>query len=276
MKSTRDTDTCPDASVLAAYVEGAVDARVRRSIETHIANCPECPIVVGETARLLSSSDDATDRDPMPLAVWWRLAAGAAAALCLPVIVWQIASYRDPLRATKRAAAESSTRRVEGRLDGFAYAPLADSRSAGPTKENFALQSEAARLNERGRTDATSLHARGVASLLAGDEAAAVQLLRASSRLESSNAHTWNDLAVAELEMARLDDARNIGIALTAANRAVTIDDGSAASHFTRAVILDRLGRRDDAARDYLRSAILDPGSPWSLEAVHRASRAQR
>ena len=273
MRLTRDTDACPDASVLAAYVGGSLDARLRRGIERHIANCPECPVVVGETSRLLGSSDEATASDPLPSHIWWRLAAGAAAALCLPIIVWQLASHRDPLRATKRAAAELSARQVEGRLEGFAYAPLPVSRSTEPTKATFALRSEAARLNERSGTDATSLHARGVASLLAGDTAAAAQLLRASARLDRFNARAWNDLAVAELEVARLQDGRNIGAALAAANRAITLDDASAVSHFNRGAILERLGRRDEAARDYLRSIALDPGSSWSQEAANRAAR---
>src|SRR5579859_8079736 len=46
--------SCPDAEILAAYVERTLSARERASCETHLAGCLGCQALVAELVRLRS------------------------------------------------------------------------------------------------------------------------------------------------------------------------------------------------------------------------------
>jgi tetratricopeptide (TPR) repeat protein len=251
---------CPDPSVLAAFVEGTLDAQTRRDVERHVADCPECPGVIAETARFLEAGVDEAEGepDPPPGRQWWWLTAAAFAALCT-LGAWQFVVNRDPLRHVKQIASECAVRPVEGQLVGFGYAPLSLPRAGRKPAVDLALRAEAERL--------TSFHARGVALLLLGNVNAAVPSLERATRLTPDDAEVWSDLAAARIA------AREFSRALTAADRAVALAPSLAAAHFNRALALEYLGRRDEAIRAYQRAMNLDPR--WREEIASRIEQLQ-
>jgi CHAT domain-containing protein len=130
-------------------------------------------------------------------------------------------------------------------------------------------ESEASMLTatSRGAEDPGPSHLDGVALLLNGNTARALSKLEAAAA-SSNDAATWSDLAVALHEVAlryRLPD--RIAQALAAADRALALDPDSPEALFNRALMLQRLGFRDDALiawECYLR---VDAASGWAAEA---------
>lgn len=242
---------CPDPSILAAFVEGTLDAHSRREVERHVADCFECPAVIAETAQFLSAGNDSdeaeSEPDPPPRGRWWLAIAAAVLALCTAG-VWLAVVKRDPLSRMKEIVAESGTRPIEGQLAGFNYAPFPRLRSDRKIPDDLELRAEAERLS-----DSDSAHARGVALLLTRDVSGALRELETAVRLAPQDATAWNDLAAAHLA------ASEFARALTAADRAVAISSAFASAHFNRALALERLGRRDEAIRAYQRALDLDP-----------------
>jgi len=262
---------CPDEMMIVAFVEGVLDPETRRIVERHAADCPECPLVIAKTAGFLKSYADEAAADAVSRQPRWRwLATAAVAAFCIPVVVWQLAAQRDPLRRIKRIASESPVRAVEGRLAGFEHVPFSLSRSGAQAKDVLVLRAEAERLAEERRTDARSLHARGVALLLTGDAASAVKLLTDAAQAEPRKEAIWNDLAVAHLEVARNRDASRLAEALAATGRALALSPTAASAHFNRGLALEHLRRADEAVREYGRVIALEPGSPWGEESARR------
>jgi tetratricopeptide (TPR) repeat protein len=261
---------CPDSSILAAFIEGTLDAQTRREVERHVAECPECPGVIAETARFLSSEMDEAegDPDPPPRREWRWLAAAAVAALCT-VALWQASVRRDPLWKLKQIMAESPARPVEGWLTDFDYAPFPEPRSDRKPADNLALRAEAERLNENNAQTASSLHARGVALLLTGDAKFAVSLLEKACRLAPESASNWNDLATAYIA------ARTGDRAVAAADRAIALSPRMAAAHFNRAIALESLGKRDQALSAYRRANELDPQSESHAEIARRIAQLE-
>lgn len=269
---------CPEPSTLAAYVEGSVDGFIRSDIERHIAGCPECPIVIAATARFLQKDPAAEDTDPRtddltarPRSWWWVAAVAAIAALCVPAI-WFVTKV-DPLRTLKQIAAESETRNVEGQLAEFGYAPFSAPRSGDVAPVNLALRAEAERLSGERVTDARALHAQGLALLLSGDTAAAVERIDKAVRRAPGNADLWNDLAVALIAEGSIGNAAHFTRALEAADRALQIQPELASAHLNRAIALERLGCSIDAVRAYERASALERQSQWRDEIALRISR---
>jgi tetratricopeptide (TPR) repeat protein len=275
VNGTPSSRSCPAPSVLAEFVDGTLDSELRGEVERHVADCPECPIVVGETVRFLNERDEEGEPTAAHGRPWWWLAAAAAlAALCFPALLWYNAE-RDPLREVKQITARSATRPVEGRLANFDYAPFGQGRSDRRVSSDLALQAAAERLSERGGTDAGTLHARGVALLVTSHAAEAVQLLSAATRSDPRNADAWNDLAAAQIALANVTDKTRLAEAIAAADRAIALAPGSASPSFNRAIAVQALGRRGEALLYYRRVVELEPRSRWSAEAKSRISQIE-
>lgn len=258
---------CPDPSILAAFIEGTLDAKTRREVERHVAECPECPGVIAETARFLSSDLEEAegDPDPPPLRQWRWFAAAALAAFCT-VALWQATVRRDPLWKVKQLMADCAARPVEGQLADFEYAPYTGLRSDQQPAPDLALRAETERLNESTERDARTLHARGVALLLTGEVRAALPLLEKACRLAPGSATFWNDLATAYIAAGTTSDRAHYQSALSAADRAIALAPSMPAAHFNGAVALERLKRRDDAITAYRRTLELEQRPQWRDE----------
>lgn len=263
---------CPDPMTLALFAHGRLHGAARKEVERHLADCPECPFVIAETIRFLHSEaeKDEAERAPLLPPRWWLVA--AVAALCASALVWQVVANRDALRRVKGLAAKSAVRPVEGRLVDFDYTPFSNIRSDSSIDPDIRYRAEAEELAESGRMDPRAAHAQGVALLLAGESATAVEILSAAAQADPQNETVWNDLSVAYIALATVGDIRHFQSALTAADRARSLAPTMPSAHFNRGIALQYLGQRDAALREYRTCSALEPGSPWADEAKRRAA----
>lgn len=265
-------NACPDAPTLAAFVEGALDTPQRAAVERHVANCPECPAIIGDVARFLADTD-AEARAWRPSPRRWFVAA-ALAALCIPVAIWRTVAPLDPVERIRRVAAASPDRGYEGRLHGFAHAPFRAPRAGESRPLSISLQAESERLARRG-ADADTLHARGVATLIDGQRCEAVRLLKTAVDLDPRRAAAWNDLSVAELACARLRDRNGYLAALQAADRAIELAPMTPDSHYNRGIALEHLGRDAEATVAYRQALHYETSPSWRREIHGRLNRLQ-
>jgi len=190
------------------------------------------------------------------------------AAVTILLVGWKVSR---PIPRLARAAHKLDHRVVDGRLSGFEYAILITARgseSASPAL--LRLRGIAGEVIETSAhsTDAGVVHARGVAQLVAGDAAGAVRTLDELARYVKSNATYWNDLAVAELQLARQDDDdATLAAALAAADRALEIMPATEEARFNRALALKRLGLSQASSRAYENYLEIDSTSEWAREA---------
>jgi tetratricopeptide (TPR) repeat protein len=259
-------ERCPDPSVLAAFIEGALEEGSFREVKIHAADCSECAMVIAESVRFVTRERPRVARFRTNRSLWRWVA--AVAALSAFAILWFVTA-RDPLERLKRLAADTGARPGEGRLDGFAYTPYVAQRSARSAVGDLSMEVEVNRLVQSGGTDARALHARGVALLYAGDRKGGRRLLALATGRDPRNPVLWSDLAAAEIA----DPSGDGSLALVAAEHAIALSPALAAAHFNRAVALERLGRRAEAATEYARAVELDPSSRWSAEARKNIAR---
>lgn len=280
---TSSGDRCPDPEVLGALLEGTLDEARRAEVIRHVEACPDCLAVVGETAAFLrderregGEEEECEDSKPNHRSPLWPIAV-ASALVCLAIGLWQL-SGRDPLEELKAEAARLAVRPVEGQLDGFVYRRYSVTRSGSDESADFRnLRARARRLLTDDARDARSLHVRGVALLLGGEERQAVAVLEEATRLAPNEGSLWNDLAVAELALAdaRFDDDA-LAAAIVAAGRALVSEPDDPAALFNRGVAYEHQQRGDLALADYRRCAAAGGASAWSGEARERAARLAR
>jgi tetratricopeptide (TPR) repeat protein len=266
-----DPHTCPPPEVLGAYIEGKVDAPTRIAVQRHVVDCPECVFVIAEASRYLASDDADAEEETEDAKQTWPWSAGIAAAVGLVCVLtaWFIAVARDPLHDLRRAAAAVPTRPIEGRLDGFSYSPYRSPRS-NAVREDAVLRIRAERIVRLAGSDARTWHARAVAALVLGKNAAAVAMLERAALLAPHEARYRSDLAAALIAAAPNGDVAKLRAAVRAAERATALEPSLAAAHFNRAVALQHLDAYDTAAQAYDRYLALDPNSPWSAEVRER------
>ncbi|HEY0158450.1 MAG TPA: CHAT domain-containing protein [Thermoanaerobaculia bacterium] len=159
----------------------------------------------------------------------------------------------------------AATRTVEPRLTGSdSWAPYRPLAASVPGVVLAAMRGDATR---------PALHTAGIAHLLEGRPRQALASLQAAA--ESANdARAWSDLAVA------LHEASNsygtpelLADALAAADRARAADPALLEPLFNRALILERLGLRDDARAAWQRYLAQDGTSSWAAEAREHVQR---
>src|SRR5438270_599074 len=167
-------------------------------------------------------------------------------------------------------AAESSTveRNVEPRLSGgFSWAPFRS--AAGERAAGRGLKTAMAETMSRFRGDSSpdARHASGVVQLLAGRPRDALSDL--SNAAETANTPSaWNDLAAASYVIGlRYEAPEFFAEALTACDRALAIDPTQPEPLFNRALVIERLGLRDDARDTWERYLAADSTTGWASEA---------
>ena len=258
--------TCPPPEVLGAYIEGKVDAPTRMTIQRHIASCPECIFIVGETSAFLTDESNVAEDEAEPSRGWtWAAALAAVVVACFLAAAWLLVK-RDPLANLRTAAAAARTRPVEGRLDGFVWVPYAAARSDA-IRDDAVLRLRAESLANSTGDNARAWHARATAALVLKRFPEAIRMFQIAAALEPRQASYWNDLAVAYIAaVARSENASELRDAVSAATRAAAIDPSFAAAQFNLAVALQHLGDARGAARAYDRCLALDPRSRWAAE----------
>src|SRR5205814_7963767 len=110
-------------------------------------------------------------------------------------------------------------------------------------------------------------HASALAYLLTGHADDADVALRTAAE-RSSSAAIWNDLAATRYVRSQRDDnPATLTAALAAADAALRVDGRYAEALFNRALIVERLGLRDEARAAWRRFLDVDDKSPWADEA---------
>lgn len=163
---------CPEAEVLAAFVERSLAPRERASFESHLASCARCQESVAELVRLIEAETPAavrsTARAPLRVArpFWLRWAwAGPALAAVLVAGLWYTGEFRQSLRPAGEIARQTASPPATQSLAPQAPAPEVKqptSAAAGRDQElkdrlraSQARDMEAARKPSGGRTAAS-------------------------------------------------------------------------------------------------------------------------
>ena len=305
--------TCPDAELLASYIDGRSTNEERALIESHIVTCEDCYFVLAETVHHQRPLNEPmrvveTGRSWTTWVVWGGTAAAVAAALMLafrtggpvrrlPQAEGQIAggtptaasSSSNSAPATPQVEAltaaltalETSAgefRPLEPRLSrGFDYRPLKP-----VTRSPFSADEPSEKVRELAL--AAEALAKARKGGVDGQRALAEMYLitgkpdRAVEILESMTAGTRDaglltDLAAAYLARRGPDDPAR---ARDAAERAVEAEPRRAEAWFNLALAAEALDlpvRAADAWRKFLE---LDRTSGWADEARHHLDRLNR
>ena len=187
------------------------------------------------------------------------LASAAAIVLCAAAVLMWYGDYSTWRRAATPAAA---TRTIEPRLSGVSWAEF---KAVGDSQN--ADGAAALRGRDHDATPTGRYRAVAVDRLLRGRAKEAVSLLEAATRIGNDSA-VWSDLAAAYHEAAfRYGAPYVLGDALAAADRALAIAADDPAALFNRALILERLGLRDDAREAWSRYLRIDTTTNWAIEA---------
>jgi hypothetical protein len=284
------------------YLEGRSSETERAQVEAHLAACSECYDLFVECARELGPTPTPSVAEEggavvLPMAdrnaaspwrrvssAWWL---GAVAALVLVGIGALVTVNRRAPGAhgsseyVELVASLANDRVVSGRLSGdVPYAPVSsDLRGPGDTAIDPRVQAAAALVQrELSHDDGPGARALiGVSQLVTGQVGPAVATLERSVAADASNAGALNDLAVAYLERARAGGgAPDLQRALEAATRAASLSPGLASARFNRALALERLDRKSEAADAWREFLSLDSSSGWADEARRRLAALAR
>src|SRR5207248_10394719 len=99
----------------------------------------------------------------------------------------------------------------------------------------------------------------------------AIASLQLAARAKANDATLWSDLAAAYLDAARRSGrAGDLRLALAAADRALQINPRLAEALFNRALMLEQLERREEAAAAWRQYLDADSTSGWAGEARDR------
>jgi tetratricopeptide (TPR) repeat protein len=210
-----------------------------------------------------------------PPAYWiWAVAACVVAAF---VGGWWVhrRSPAAPLPLLANAYAEQ--RSMDLRIAAAAFAPKVLVR--GPAGRSAALLEAEAVLDRdfaQHANDGPWLHARGLADLLAGRSATAVDNLLRASQIRPDSADILIDLAVA-LAQKGVSEGRpqDLESAEATVNRVLALRPENPAACFNRALIREDRQEWKLAEQDWQRYLKLDPHGGWAREAREHLERMQ-
>lgn len=245
----------PAAEDLGRFVEGTLDERERNAIVAHIADCDECRLLIVDSAEFVEPVVVHSERR------WW-LAAAASVVLVVATtfLVWKV--RRDPLGPLIEVSKQMKPRPVAGRLEGFSYQQWSPTRGSADATDldTLRLQGISGQILESSGDDPATIHAHGVAHLVAGESASGLKDLLDAARHSPNQPHYWSDLAVAQIATG------NSRAAIESADRVLKIDSHSVEALFNRAVALEVSGRSDEAIATCQRYLALDSTSQWADE----------
>jgi CHAT domain-containing protein len=281
--NSRGDAPCPDAELLAAYIEKELTAAEHARVQQHLLTCRDCRDVVID-AGVSAAAGGVRQRG------WW-VVVGTAVAATLIFALWigRPGSRSDRVTEVSRdtsirhelvvALAAESVRPVEGRLTGgFHYAPAptalrGDADRVSPDSRIAAARIEKLASAERSVSADAAL---GVASLVLGDLDRGVELLEDAVRRSPDSAAYHNDLAAAYIARARWRDrADDWPRAVASAERAIRRDPTLHEPYFNRALALEALHLDAEARAAWREYQQRDPASAWSREAAERMRRLE-
>jgi CHAT domain-containing protein len=264
---------CPDEETLGAFLDARLEGAERLAVVAHLGTCDRC-IAGSEFVARMRNAEPVVDVIPIhPWRRQWLIAAAIGVVVAgTAFVVWRGVNRRETGIPALIAAAPVRYRTVEPRLAGFRWAAvqrLREETSTTTDPETLRLGGAAADVLLRAQRDASAEagHAAGVAELLLQKPGEAAERLRDAATKEPK-AETWSDLAAAYYtDAVREGHAAELPRALAAADRALAMSSDLSEARFNRALILERMGLRAEAAaawREYLQ---LDGSSDWAAEA---------
>lgn len=279
------TSSCVEPEVLAAYVDRGLSLAERARVESHLASCFQCAALLAGVVRTVAESSGSTSiagTSPGALPrIGRRSLVGALTAAAAVIAVLVVPSLRPWLERDAGLVSLVETvgneRSVVGRLTGgFSYAPLGapsaggqDGRAAG--SDRLVLIADKIRESFGELETPSRLHALGLSQLLVGKYDDAARSLLAASREQPDNARYLSDVAVVQLERARVGlRADDLPRALAAADRATRLDPSLREAWFNRALAMTELSLTDQAKQAWTEYLARDHSSPWAGEARTR------
>ncbi len=289
-------EPCPSDEVLAAFVDDELEDDERDDVEKHLSACLTCYEVFSGTLRAVKgdvyhprnivepapSPARADAHFTRPRTPWRALLLAAAAASAVGAALLALRTG-TPVRSDIAALVKAleGRRTVEPRLTGgfpHAEAPaiLRGPTAPSPAEEKssrYPLFAAAADLQRKVKSDPTAvaLGNLGVADLILGHPAVAVQRLEEATAKEPKNARLLSDLSAAYLVRAKEEDQpEDIPKALEMAARAAALDPSLAEAVFNRALALEALSLKGEAIRIWEEYLVLDATSGWADEARRR------
>lgn len=269
----------PVPEVLGAFFEGRLDGEERASVVAHLAACNLCVGFVRGTRAARDEEERTAGAKvvPFPRRRWLFAAAAVMIAALGLAAGYAFFQARDRKGVqTLIAAAPQTYRTIEPRLTGFGWAELRHLRDAYGSRvdpEGLRLAGAAGEVLTETQNDesADARRAAGVASLLVRETSRATAELRKATVRDPRNAAAWNDLAAA-LYTDAVQQRRHASLAdaLAAAERAAELAPSMPEARFNRALILERMGLRAEAASAWRESLAADSSSPWAAEARRR------
>jgi tetratricopeptide (TPR) repeat protein len=249
----------PEIEQLAAYVDGALAAPDRASLETHLAACRDCRTIVADTAEALEHNPVTARerREPIAFPSRRRIKGAAftlAAAAVVLLAVWTNRagdSLEGSLRNLRSAASRQQSRISDGRLAGFPYAPPpaitrgADIRTAAP---EVAVAAAAIETRARDQRTPAADAALGVAYTSVGAFDSAIDALQRAASADLSSAAYRSDLAAAYIARGRATgQLRDIERARDAAAEALSLDRGQPEACFNSALSQELIAQASNA-----------------------------
>jgi tetratricopeptide (TPR) repeat protein len=270
---------CPDDETLAAWVDGRLSKAETAVLIEHASTCEECLPMIDAANETFHAEAVAA-----PVRMWtgrrrWLLAAAAVLMIALPASFLLVRSNRhDPVQELVDGAPRS-VRASEARFSGgFAWAPYRGSMRASGTavdREQMKLVGAAAEALDRAEHDpsAGAQRAAGVAMVLIDQAEEGMARLAAETKRSPRDAGAWSDLAAAQYAGALAGRTSLYPEALASADRALRIDPSLREGLFNRALVLERLGLRNQARAAWQSYLDHDSSSPWAAEAREHLGR---
>jgi CHAT domain-containing protein len=262
----------PQLELLGAFLEGNVKGAELDALVEHLSSCNVC---IGLLRGARAAANDTS------MALHFRRRPRLLVAACVVVaalggaVAHQIYRHLTQPQGVDAliAAADGRYRTIEPRLAGFRWAELRhlrDDRGPRTDEEGLRLAGAAGEVlrEAEGDDSAGMRRAAGLASLLVRETDRATKELRAATERDGGDAAAWNDLAAA-LYTGAVQERRAADLpqALAAAERAVHLDPSLPEARFNRALILERMGLKVEAAAAWQESLALDASSAWATEA---------
>jgi CHAT domain-containing protein len=209
---------------------------------------------------------------------WNRRLRCRRTAQALSYLALAAGCHRD-LAPSSRAPAEAlgTVRCGEGRLADApwsAVTPGCGDRPIGAALRSAAL---AARRELARHVTPASLRNAAVSALVAGKVDLAIDELSRATDLAPQSGELWNDLAVARLLRAdTASEPHEVVLALGSTQSALRAAPALVAARFNRAIALDRLGLRSQAAKDWQQVLVEERDPRWRREAMVRSAALER
>jgi hypothetical protein len=269
--------TCPTERQWDELAAGLIRDEQAMDMTGHAATCERCASLLRASLDIFQEEGQISAMAPPnePIIMDRRprwIPMSIAATLIAGLGVLQIVRNRnesDPLRQLAEAYAENRT--MEFRIPDASFGPPHTTRGPGSradlTKRLLEVEAQIGRHLEGNPRNALWLHAKGRLLLLENHPREAVEALNDSRRANPNPPSLWIDLASAEAQLAVVQGDRTLLLdALGLLDRAVQADSGKATALFNRALVLEQLGRKQEAIGSLERLLTIEPSPPWSEE----------